>query len=655
MSFSNECRFYYHILSEIESSLTPCAIPSKKPNRAFRHYTDEGDVTKESDAELVRRTLDGDSVAFTTLVRKYQSVAYGLCYHRTRSFQIAEELSQEVFTLAYRDLVRLRDVRRFGQWLHGIAINVCRNYARQQMRHMELPLDFEPTDELGKNPEMEIVEAEVSACVMEILDELPQSDRLLLTMYYMDEFRYSEIANFLDVPLSTVKSRLHKARQKSKEEFTRMVAKEFEKHSLPDGFAEKVVREAIETGKSARERHDTREASKQAEIALETLKNIGAGEQKTKAHIDALQLKGDSIRFSSGLREAITYYEQVLSLKRTAGTKREYAEYLESVAAEYSNLGEETKALEARTEALGVFEDIEDKSGQATVLTWLGSHHFMKEQDEESLVYFGKALKLYSELGFESAPMHAVCWSAAQLLRKIKSANVSGKMIGRNAVCEYLRAESNRLVYLGEPGFGKSECRNEAERALFQSPYPWIAQAKTIIDTSKNVGDSWKSDAHSFTSDPLKAVATIRSDSEIVTTPAGTFNDCLMIEVVVREKKRTSPPENQHKNTKLNKRWCGTKKFWYAPNVGLVKCHLSPVLGDETTLVLIQSNIPNDDLSRGNEFRYFPTQRGSSWDYTCTNADSRYLILNHAEILSTDGNKIYLAHYIYVIDTSGKE
>ena len=95
------------------------------------HPGSEAHVTHLSDPELVRRTLQGDTTAFGTLVERYKQVVYGVCVSLLGDFALAQDLAQDAFLKAFQHVHRLAMPERFGNWLCIIARNECRLYLRQ--------------------------------------------------------------------------------------------------------------------------------------------------------------------------------------------------------------------------------------------------------------------------------------------------------------------------------------------------------------------------------------------------------------------------------------------------------------------------------------------------------------------------------------------
>ena len=179
-----------------------------------------------NDADLIQRTLTGDEDAFTTLVNKYQKSVHALVWRKIGDFHIAEELTQDVFLKAYKRLSTLKRRDHFPGWLYVIAARHCIAWLRKK----QLPtksLDAMSTTELEEicHAQYEANNNEVAAIkhrrklVKRLLQKLPESERTVVTLYYLAEMTGEEISLFLGVSHNTVRSRLHRARQRlAKEE-----------------------------------------------------------------------------------------------------------------------------------------------------------------------------------------------------------------------------------------------------------------------------------------------------------------------------------------------------------------------------------------------------------------------------------------------------
>ena len=176
---------------------------------------------KENDAALIQRTLDGDEGAFTTLVKKYQKWVHTLVWRKIGDFHTAEEITQDIFLKVYKSLSTLKPPDRFPGWLYVIATRHCITWLRKK----QLPttsLDTMPITELEELCYTRYTaarDAEESLehqreLIKRLLQKLPESERTVVTLYYLAEMTSEDISTFLGVSPNTVRSRLRRARKR---------------------------------------------------------------------------------------------------------------------------------------------------------------------------------------------------------------------------------------------------------------------------------------------------------------------------------------------------------------------------------------------------------------------------------------------------------
>ena len=179
----------------------------------------------EDDVQLIRRILAGDEEAFTALVRKYQKSVHALAWRKIGDFHIAEEIAQDAFLQAYKNLATLRNPNQFAGWLYVIASNLCKRWHQSRKPAMQ-SLEDTPVTEIEESSykrhvsdqrEMEVMEHR-REIVKELLEKLPESERTVVTLHYLGEMTTKEIGKFLGVSVNTIKSRLRRARERLQEE-----------------------------------------------------------------------------------------------------------------------------------------------------------------------------------------------------------------------------------------------------------------------------------------------------------------------------------------------------------------------------------------------------------------------------------------------------
>jgi len=151
------------------------------------HHTDE---------ELVFQCLKGDVDAYTVLVKRYQAAVYATAFYYAGRYNGAEDVVQEAFWEAYRNLRKLKEPERFGAWLKGITTRVAANWLRRNVSRKRniTPLPHRRT--LSLEEAREGVENDTYERVHRAIDALPERYRLPVVLRYMQELSYDEISRF---------------------------------------------------------------------------------------------------------------------------------------------------------------------------------------------------------------------------------------------------------------------------------------------------------------------------------------------------------------------------------------------------------------------------------------------------------------------------
>ncbi len=202
---------------------------------------------KNDDAKLIQEILSGNQEAFTNLVRRYQKQIHAFAWRMIGDFHLAEEITQDTFLQAYKKLDTLREPNRFAAWLQTIVENCCYAYYRKA----QLPItsiDSIPEAEIERvfykrylDEQREVKATEKRHKVVKhLLNKLPANEQTVITLHYLGEMRCEDISDFLNVPLNTIKSRLHRARKRLKKE-EEMVRKTLGGFEHPDNLTENIM------------------------------------------------------------------------------------------------------------------------------------------------------------------------------------------------------------------------------------------------------------------------------------------------------------------------------------------------------------------------------------------------------------------------------
>ena len=174
------------------------------------------ELTAASDAELIVAALAGDTEAFDVLVLRYRRAMLTVAQQIVRNPSDAEDVVQDALLLAFEALPQLDDLNRFGAWLHTITRNRAVRHFKNTSRYAPQE-DMEPyvnrvTDSSDADPAVIYERKQARQDVRDAIMELPAEFQEVLQLYYWAEMPQKRMAEFLSVPLTTVKWRLHKAK-----------------------------------------------------------------------------------------------------------------------------------------------------------------------------------------------------------------------------------------------------------------------------------------------------------------------------------------------------------------------------------------------------------------------------------------------------------
>lgn len=179
-------------------------------------------TAEATDKQLVARAKNGDSRAFDLLVLKYQHRIFGLISRYVRDSDEVQDVAQEAFIKAYKALPRFRGDSAFYTWLYRIAINTAKNYLVSRSRRppgSDVELEDAEYYESGgalheiETPENALFGAELKAVVQRAISGLPDDLRTAVTLREFDGLSYEDIADIMDCPVGTVRSRIFRARE----------------------------------------------------------------------------------------------------------------------------------------------------------------------------------------------------------------------------------------------------------------------------------------------------------------------------------------------------------------------------------------------------------------------------------------------------------
>ena len=169
------------------------------------------------DEIYVQKTIEGDAEAFNELVQRHHARIYGLAYRMLGNPDDASDATQEAFLEAYKSIQSFQFQSKFLTWLYRVGINVCQQYKRKSdSRERTLTAytrdlhDGEGQD-AKERPDRLLLKTERDQLVQHAISQLPTKQRMVITLFYMQQMKYREIAELLDCSEGTVASRLNTA------------------------------------------------------------------------------------------------------------------------------------------------------------------------------------------------------------------------------------------------------------------------------------------------------------------------------------------------------------------------------------------------------------------------------------------------------------
>lgn len=192
---------------------------------------------ERSDEELLKLFRAGNASAFDALVHRYEGELFGYLNRYLRNRELAEDTFQTTFMTVYQKAETFEEGKRFKPWLYAIATNQAIDASRKRKRRQTISLENEwdsgessakagslrdVLESNGEKPDSSAMMDEKKVQVRKAIDTLPENLRQVLLLAYFHEFKYQEISEVLEIPLGTVKSRLHAALEKFQQSWEQM-------------------------------------------------------------------------------------------------------------------------------------------------------------------------------------------------------------------------------------------------------------------------------------------------------------------------------------------------------------------------------------------------------------------------------------------------
>ena len=218
-------------------------------------------MRQEQEIDLVRKAKEGDTAAFTVIIRRYQNLVYATAFRILKDTALAEDAAQEAFVTAFRSLQDLRTESSFPPWLRKITRNLALASLKEQRRFRALEeagVLLSPPADAGLEAERERRESDAfGEEVRRIVSSLSDTLRFPVMLCHVDDLSTRDAARFLGITEGALRKRLHDGKKKLQDRIVRMAEKSFQVYRLPPDFARRCIcgcrrSEAAKKGKDER-------------------------------------------------------------------------------------------------------------------------------------------------------------------------------------------------------------------------------------------------------------------------------------------------------------------------------------------------------------------------------------------------------------------
>ncbi|MEH7387295.1 RNA polymerase sigma factor [Bacillus sp. JJ1521] len=167
----------------------------------------------EEEFQWIQEVLSGNKQAYSHIINKYKNQLYATILRMTKNPHDAQDLVQEAFIKVYYQIDKYNEKGSFSSWFYRVAINHCMDEFRKK-RSKQVEMNEELMGKNPNHPEVVYLKREENRQIELLLVTLPEDERMIMLLRYVNELSYEEISELVDVPVSTVRNKLHRAKKK---------------------------------------------------------------------------------------------------------------------------------------------------------------------------------------------------------------------------------------------------------------------------------------------------------------------------------------------------------------------------------------------------------------------------------------------------------
>ncbi len=171
----------------------------------------------EEEIKWIQDVLDGNKQAYGHIINKYKNQLYATILRMTRNPHDAQDLVQEALVKVYYQLGKFEGKGSFSSWIYRVSINYCMDEFRKKRYKMKQVDIDEETLSNHNHPEVIFLKKEEHRQLEKLIQTLPEDERMILLLRYVNELGYQEISELVEIPISQVRNKLHRAKKKMRD------------------------------------------------------------------------------------------------------------------------------------------------------------------------------------------------------------------------------------------------------------------------------------------------------------------------------------------------------------------------------------------------------------------------------------------------------
>lgn len=556
--------------------------------------------------------FNGTQTEFEEIIEKNKSAVYGTVYAYLPYNSDVDDIVQETFIQAYYKYGSIKNKNNIGAWLCGTARNIALKKIRDTRYHLSLDYILEQASEDLEN---QYIKNETNTEIHNAISTLSKPVAETMILYYFSNKNIREISLLLSVSEGTIKSRLHDGRKKLKERLIHIMKEQGNRLDEKDVISE--VRMLIQKAETESKMNQNAAVLAHCDEAIAKL-GKSTTEYKTLAELYKIRAMGIGYQNREKMIESS---EKSVQYAKLADDKRLICECLLDLAF-YTVAKEQTQYF---SEAYELAKQTEYYEMCCECAYFLGTDSIYKLDYANAEKYIFAALEYYKKIDSkasvnccagDSVRIRAFANAALKSMEMLRSENrLDGNYVSLNSFCQLLRIDDECIRT--DNNYGWDIPGKQARPKNINCPFGIFEGHKKITSVEFNKKGTYEYEFYDFSGVLIKKRYEVISHDEVISVPAGKFDNCMHIRAAEEIVNYDSENES-HRESLPHISVC---EHWFAENVGMIKeVYSYPNNSIQTTSIELQSY--EVTASEKEVQKYFPLVQGNKWEYVFFNNDN---------------------------------